>query len=100
MKSKASVVIAVLIIMGYFAMQAALLFTIVPLTGELGTIITGSVKAIEGLTYIVVGFYFGSSEGSQRKDEFKHEVQQGYQRNVDEQNAAAHYERTFGGGDK
>jgi len=96
MKSKASVWIASLIIIGYFAMQAALFLTPIQLVGELGTIITGSVKAIEGLAYIVVGYYFGSSEGSQKKDEFKYQVQESYQRNRDEEIAQKNWERTFG----
>jgi len=93
MKSKASIAIGILIILGYFAMQAALLFITIPLEGALGTIITGSIKAIEGLVYIVVGYYFGSSEGSQKKDEFRFQVQESYQRNKD---AETRWDNTFG----
>lgn len=92
----ATLFIGVLILFGYFSMQAALMFGVVNLTGTLATLIVGSVKAMEGLAYLVAGYYLGSSNSSQMKDHKKFMVEDDLRKARLTKEAKEHWDKQFG----
>lgn len=98
MKSKTSVFVAIAVILGYFGIHVFMVMAEVKAGTFTALSLDRSLQFLQVIITGIGGYYWGSSEGSQRKDEFKFKVHDGYRKAQEAEEADKQWQRNFGPG--